>query len=95
MVVSNFIARCVVKLASKFTPETIGVTIWPFIFVWPKRFKDNKALLRHERVHLKQWVRYWIIGFPFVYIYQYMVYGYLLMPLEVEAREHAIQHRKT
>jgi len=53
-----------------------------------------KELIAHERVHLEQWLRYWIVGFLPVYIYQYLKYGYLKMPLEVEAIEGAINATK-
>lgn len=86
MIVTNFIARWIVKIAAKMTPGTQGVTIWPFIFIWPPEYKAYQSLIRHESVHLKQWLRYWWIGFPFVYLFQYFVCGYESMALEVEAR---------
>lgn len=86
MIISNAIAKIVIRIAKIFTPNVIGVTIWPFIFIYPKVFKDNQSLIRHEMVHIKQYKRYWIIGFLPVYIYQFIRYGYERMPLEIEAR---------
>jgi hypothetical protein len=86
MVVTNIIAKWVILLARVFTPKTVGVTIFPFIFFYPPEYAVYQSLLKHERQHLKQWLRYLWIGFPFVYIYQYLRYGYWNMPLEIEAR---------
>ena len=46
-------------------------------------------LINHERAHVPQWKRYWYIGFPFVYVYQWIRYGFKhnKMPLEIEAFE--------
>ena len=90
MIISNLIAKIIIKIADKFNNYPVqGVTIWPFIFIWPKDYlKDNK-LITHEKKHLEQWKKYWIIGFLPVYIYQVIKYGYWDSPLEVEARAHA------
>lgn len=85
MIITNWTARVIVWLAARITPGTLGVTIWPFIFIWPPEMAKRKKLVAHERVHLVQWRRYWIVGFPFVYVYQFLRYGYKNMPLEVEA----------
>jgi hypothetical protein len=84
--VTNFIARWVLKIAKLSVRNAAGCTIWPFIFIWPPALKDNEPLIRHEKVHLKQWTRYLLVGFPFVYFYQMIVWGYQNMPLEKEAR---------
>lgn len=85
MIITNFIAKWIVKLADLNVKGTQGVTLWPFIFIWPPEMAKRKKLVAHERVHLVQWLRYWIVGFPFVYAYQFLRYGYKNMPLEVEA----------
>ena len=69
--------------------DIVGMAIWPFIFIWPPKYKTMTKLIKHEKMHLKQWTRYWLVGFIFLYIYQYVKYGYYYMPLEVEAREAA------
>lgn len=85
MILTNWIAKIIVKTAGILTPNTKGVAIYPFIFIYPPEVATNK-LVRHEKVHLEQWKRYWIVGFPFIYTYQYFKYGYNYMPLEIEAR---------
>jgi len=87
MIITNFIARWIVKIAAKFTPGTDGVTIWPCIFIWPKEYADDICLVRHEKKHLEQWKRYWILGFPFIYIWFHVKHGYTKNPLEIEARK--------
>jgi len=87
MLVTNKIAKWVVNFADRFNPvDTVGVAIWPFVFIWPKIYSQNLMLVRHEQKHLEQWRRYWIVGFLPVYLWYYLRYGYTDNPLEVEAR---------
>lgn len=87
MIITNWTAFIVTRLARIFTKGVDGVTLWPFIFIWPKKYASSKALVKHEQQHLKQWVRYWIIGFLPVYIYWHCKVGYQNNPLEIEARK--------
>jgi hypothetical protein len=87
MIITNFIAKIIVKIADKLNDYNIcGVTIWPFIFIWPPASAQYETLIRHEKKHLEQYKRYWIVGFLPVYLYQFIKYGYRDMPLEIEAR---------
>ena len=86
MIISNWIAKLVVRAGAIFTPGALAVTIWPFIFVLPEH-KDKSWLIRHEQKHIEQWKRYWIVGFLPVYIWQFSTDGYRHMQLENEARE--------
>ena len=87
MIVTSAVANWVVKFADRFNPiDTVGVTIWPFIFIWPAKHTENKRLVRHEKKHLEQWKRYWVVGFLPLYIWYHIRYGYINNPLEVEAR---------
>ena len=76
----------IVKIAAWITPGTAGVTLWPFIFIYPPKEAKNLRLVKHELVHIDQWKRYWIVGFLPLYLYQFIKYGYKNMPLEIEAR---------
>ena len=87
MIVQNKISGLVIKIADRFTPNVIAVTIWPFIFILPGLCGCNKKLIAHEKKHLEQWKRYWIIGFPFIYIWHHYKKGYDKNPLEIEARK--------
>jgi len=53
--------------------------------------EDTDKVKAHEAKHIEQWWRYGVIGFPFVYGYQLLRYGYHNSPLEVEAREAGIK----
>lgn len=50
-----------------------GMAIYPFILVrWGKEFEDHpktKCLLAHERVHHKQQLKYFLVGFLFLYLF--------------------------
>ena len=95
MIISNNIAKIIVGIADKFNKmKIVGVTIWPFIFIWPRSHLQDYKLITHEKKHLEQWKRYWIVGFLPVYIYQVIKYGYWNAPLEVEARSHADKTHK-
>jgi len=85
---TGLIARFIVGIADKFNKgvNIVGVTIWPFIFIYPPEYKENERLIKHESKHLQQWLRYWIIGFLPVYIYYNIKYGYWNNPLEISAR---------
>ena len=61
-----------------------GLTLWPFIFVDDK---TNKGLIEHEKVHIDQQQRGWLIGFYVKYLYYNIKYGYWDNPYEVEARK--------
>lgn len=86
MIITNSIAKVVVKIGAWFTTGTLGVTIYPFIFVYPPEHAANERLVKHENCHLRQWLRYGIVGFPFVYITQFLRDGYDKMSLEQEAK---------
>ena len=90
MIITNYIARVIVAIAAAITEGTRGVTLWPFIFIWPKKYAIDQRLIRHERKHLEQYKRYWIVGFLPVYLYYHFKLGYQKNPLEIEAREHEI-----
>jgi len=55
--------------------------IWPLCFIKPK-YKNNKAIIEHERVHNEQCLEGWFLGFWFKYLfnkqarYQYELEGY-------------------
>jgi hypothetical protein len=70
-----------------------GITIGSLVIV--RAGKQHSAhLLRHERVHVRQWRRYGVIGFTTRYLGSYVLWrlrrkghrgAYLRIPLEVEA----------
>ena len=62
----------------------VGLTIWPFIFMVNP---DDKKVLAHEMVHIRQQLDGWLIGFYIKYFYYQWKYGYGKNPYEVEARK--------
>ncbi|WP_445956027.1 hypothetical protein [Yeosuana sp.] len=51
----------------------LGLTIYPFVFLKDKKFKDNIVLLNHEHIHLKQQLEFLIIPFFIWYIIEFMI----------------------
>jgi hypothetical protein len=48
-----------------------AVTLWPFIFA---RNGTPYYLINHERIHLEQQKELWVIGFYFLYVWDYLSY---------------------
>ena len=80
------------KLAKLFRVEAI--TLWPFIFVADSKENCPVWLLEHEQVHIEQQIRWLIIPFYMVYLYDYFKgrlkgydhdAAYRLIRFEVEA----------
>ncbi|MFK8061135.1 MAG: hypothetical protein AB8B78_13735 [Polaribacter sp.] len=44
-----------------------GITLYPFIFLKNKKLTDDKTLLNHERIHLKQQIELCIVFFYLFY----------------------------
>ena len=60
----------------------------PYIGVIVKeQYKDDKALIEHERIHLKQIKRMTFPLYCLRYIVQLIFIGYDTMPMELEARQ--------
>jgi hypothetical protein len=51
----------------------IGIAIFPFVFIRDQRFKKDKALINHERIHLKQQIELLIIPFFIWYGVEYLI----------------------
>jgi hypothetical protein len=50
-----------------------GVTLFPFIILKHHSFRENKVLINHERIHLKQQLELLVIGFYLWYIIEFLV----------------------
>lgn len=53
-----------------------GITIFPFIFLRELAFKENKILINHEKIHIRQQLELLIIFFYLWYVVEYY-YWYL------------------
>ena len=72
----------------KFVPKGFGgITIAPFIFM-KKKHKNNKELLEHEKVHIKQEYKWLIIP----YFFMYKLSKKWRQKWEVEAYQVSLQH---
>jgi hypothetical protein len=69
-----------------------GITLGSLVIV--RRGKATPYLLRHEQVHVRQWRRYGVVGFPARYVGNYLMWrlrrkghrgSYLRIPMEIEA----------
>ena len=56
-----------------------GITLFPFIILRNKDFKNNKILINHEKIHLRQQLELPII---FFYIWYVVEYYYWLVKLK-------------
>jgi hypothetical protein len=56
-----------------------GITLFPFIFIRKLEDKDNKILINHEKIHLRQQVELCIV---FFYIWYLVEYYYWLIKLK-------------
>ncbi|MVX37239.1 hypothetical protein [Myroides sp. LoEW2-1] len=60
-------------VVTKLVPKGYAaLTLYPFIFVRKEEHKQNKILLNHERIHLRQQKRLFVIGFLIWYLLEYL-----------------------
>ena len=76
---------------NKLWGTTNGIALWPFIFVLDK---NNRTLVEHEKIHIKQQERGLVIGFYIKYLYFQWKYGYDNNPYEIEAYAHQDDWKK-
>jgi hypothetical protein len=69
-----------------------GITLGSLVIV--RRGHVSPYLLRHEQVHVRQWRRHGVVGFPVRYLGSYLRWrlrgkghrgAYLRIPMEIEA----------
>lgn len=63
-----------------------GLTFPPFGIYIVEKHRENEMLRRHELAHWEQYRGLGGLLFGILYAFQYVVYGYDRMPMEVEAR---------
>lgn len=49
-----------------------AITLFPFIFLRKKEFKEDKVLINHERIHLQQAVELLVILFYLIYVLEFL-----------------------
>ena len=69
--------------------NNVAIVFGKTIFLWNASKEDllkNKKWLRHELVHVKQFLRYGFFPFIFMYLWESVKKGYYNNKFEVEAR---------
>lgn len=67
--------------------KQMATTLPPFGIFIESDFKNNKELLGHEMVHLDQYNKMGFFGYYSTYIKEFVEYGRINGPMEVEARK--------
>ena len=55
-----------------------GITIFPFIFLRESAFKENKILINHEKIHIRQQLELLVIFFYLWYVVEYYYWYFKL-----------------
>ncbi|GEM55341.1 hypothetical protein B0A58_11625 [Flavobacterium branchiophilum NBRC 15030 = ATCC 35035] len=64
-------------ISKYFVPKGyVGITIFPFVFLKNKQLKNNKCLINHEKIHLKQQLELLIIPFFIWYLIDFFIQYY-------------------
>ncbi len=50
-----------------------GITLFPFIFLRKKEYRQNKVLINHEKIHLRQQLELLIVPFYIWYLSEYYI----------------------
>ena len=82
----SFIARIA---AFVLRTNNVAIVFGRTIYLWNATKEDlinNKKWLRHELVHVKQFLRYGFFPFIFMYLWESIKKGYYNNKFEVEAR---------
>ncbi len=51
----------------------LGLALYPFIFLSQETLKQNKTIINHERIHLKQQLELLIVGFYLWYVLEFIL----------------------
>ena len=62
-----------IVIVSKILPKGIlGITLFPFIILKKKSYKENQILMNHEKIHLRQQLELLVIPFYIWYLLAYL-----------------------
>lgn len=50
-----------------------GITLFPFIILFDKQLKQDKRILNHERIHIRQQVELLVLPFYMLYLIEYVM----------------------
>ena len=51
----------------------VGITLYPFIILKSNKLKEDKVLLNHEKIHLRQQAELLVVFFYFFYMLEWLV----------------------
>ncbi len=80
-----------------------GITLFPFILLKKSEFKEDKIMINHEKIHLRQQIELLVIFFYFWYVIEYyywyiklkdsfLAYRYISFEREAYAMEDDINY---
>lgn len=86
-----------------FYSNYVGLSVWPFIILKSDALKDDRVLINHEKIHLKQQLELLVVPFYLVYVTEWLLRslyyfdfykGYQNISFEREAyyNEHNLQY---
>lgn len=101
---SKFLCK---KFGKFLTGESFGaITIFPFIIVKDNIILNDENYIRHESIHIYQYLETFIIGFWFIYLFEYLyakfylkkkgidLYYYISLEQEAHQNDHDIDYLK-
>ncbi|MFK5973707.1 MAG: hypothetical protein QM485_10555 [Flavobacteriaceae bacterium] len=56
-----------------FYKNYVGLSFWPFIIVKSNSLKDDRVLINHEKIHLRQQQELLILPFYMFYIFEWLL----------------------
>ncbi len=83
-----------------------GITLYPFILLQKPEYKENKVLINHEKIHLRQQLELLIVFFYLWYVVEYyywffklkdgfLAYRNISFEREAYAKESDLQYLKS
>lgn len=51
----------------------VGLSLWPFIILRSKALKEDKVLINHERIHLRQQTELFLVFFYLLYLGEWVL----------------------
>ena len=53
--------------------DYLGLTVFPFVFLKEKDMRLNKALINHEKIHLRQQLELLVLPFYVLYVAEFLI----------------------
>ncbi|POY39090.1 hypothetical protein C3K47_00915 [Solitalea longa] len=50
-----------------------AITLWPFVIIKSSELRTDRSLLNHERIHLRQQLELFLIGFYLWYAIEFLI----------------------